>query len=208
MNKLITAVSLAALAGCTLVFQGCQTRVTIESDSPTALPVYSVAKVDGTNTLYISGYKELRPHYYITLRSPLWAEESVAHFAGNVGPGGTWSISGDGYHRNLSSNAVAITREMFEGGANLVTAIGDAYVKIAGGGAQAESALSAASRVYNLFTGNGGDPSKAVVTTEGGVIKVSDGSVCVTCDKAGNCTATSCEPAGAATCSGRSCSPK
>lgn len=174
---------------------GCQTRITIESEAQPARPIYSVASINGTNTLYISGYKELRPRYYITLRSPLWAEESVAHFAANVGAGGVWSIDGSGYHRNLSSNAVDITREMFAGGAQLVTAIGDAYVKIAGGGAQATTVMDVAKKVYGAFADGGGDVSKATVTSDGGTISVSDGTICTTCDANGNCTTGACNPA-------------
>ena len=74
----------------------------------------------------------------------------------------------------------------------LAIAIGDAYTKIAGGGAQAETALSVAQKVYSFFTSKGGDASKATVTTDGGKLKVSDGTVCVECDAAGNCV--DCEP--------------
>ena len=92
------------------------------------------------------------------------------------------------------TNLTALVAESFDGGTKLVTAIGEAYVKIAGGGAQASTVLSSAQKVYEYFTGKGGDASKATVTTDAAknTLKVSDGSTCVECDADGNCTY--CEP--------------
>lgn len=103
----------------------------------------------------------------------------------------------NGYESGADSNLVALVDVSFAGGAKLATAIGDAWVKIAGGGAQADAALSSVKKIYSYFTGKGGDASKATVTTEGDKIKVSDGSVCISCDKDGNCTScTDCTDGG------------
>ena len=185
MKKLMILAALAA-ALC-----GCQTRIQIESDATTPLPVQALVVENGTNRVITTGYYEGRPHYCITARSPLYAKESVAKFAANVGAKGTWSINADGYSRDLSTNAVAITREMFSGGAQLAVAIGEAYAKIAGGKAQADTALSTAKKIYSFFTDQGGDASKASVTAADGLLKVSDGSTCVSCDADGNCAACS-----------------
>ena len=50
--------------------------------------------------------------------------------------------------------------------------------------------LSSAAKVYEYFTGKGGDPEKATVTTDtaANVLKVTDGSTCVQCDAQGNCS--------------------
>jgi hypothetical protein len=87
-----------------------------------------------------------------------------------------------------ASNLTALVAASFDGGANLATAIGDAYVKIAGGGAQADATLSAVKKVYEYFVGKGGDASKATVTIEGDKLQVTDGTTTVQCDAAGNCT--------------------
>lgn len=184
MNRL----TMMALAASAAALTGCQTRITIESDETKPLPVQQLVEVDGTNRVITTGYFEGRPHYCITARSPLYAKESVARFAAGVGEKGTWTINADGYSRDLSTNAVVMVREMFAGGAQLAIAIGDAYTKIAGGGAQADTALSVAQKVYSFFTSKGGDASKATVTTDGGKLKVSDGTTCVECDAAGNCS--------------------
>ena len=182
MKKLTLIAAVAAIAA------GCQTRVQIESDATTPLPIQALVNENGTNRVIVTGYYEGRPHYCITARSPLFAKESVAKFGATVGEKGTWSVNADGYSRELSTNAVAITHAMFEGGANLAVAIGDAYAKIAGGKAQADTALSVGQKVYQYFKSRGGDESKATVTTTANSLRVSDGSTCVECDAAGNCS--------------------
>lgn len=89
-----------------------------------------------------------------------------------------------------ATNLTALVETSFAGGANLATAIGEAYVKIAGGGAQASTVLTSAQKVYEYFTGKGGDASKAKVTVDEAakLLKVSDGTTCVSCDAAGNCS--------------------
>lgn len=92
------------------------------------------------------------------------------------------------------TNLTALVATSFDGGTKLVTAIGEAYVKIAGGGAQASTVLSSAQSIYEYFTGKGGDASKATVSvdTAANTLKVTDGSTCIQCDAAGNCS--TCSP--------------
>ena len=77
-----------------------------------------------------------------------------------------------------------------DGLTKLVVACADAYTKIAGGGAQADVALTSAKKVLEYFSSKGGDLTKATVTADEAakVLKVDDGSTCVQCDAAGNCT--------------------
>ena len=193
MKKLM----MTALAAIAAAMTGCQTRVQIERDEPTKiLPKQEVREFNGTNILITTDYFVPPAHYCVTARSPLFAKESVARFAADVGENGTWSINADGYSRDLSTNAVVMVKEMFAGGAQLAIAIGDAYTKIAGGGAQADTALSVAQKVYKFFTSKGGDASKANVTVDetAKTLKVDDGSTCVECDVEGNCTDCSYTP--------------
>ena len=92
------------------------------------------------------------------------------------------------YSSGADTNLTALVAESMSGATKLVTAIGEAYVKIAGGGAQAETVLAVAEKAYGFFTSKGGDPTKASVTTEAGKVNVSDGETCVSCDRDGNCT--------------------
>ena len=108
-----------------------------------------------------------------------------------AGPGVSLTINK--YESGMDSNLVALVTASFDGGTKLVTAIGEAYVKIAGGGAQASTVLSSAQKIYEYFTSKGGDASKATVsTTADNKVQVTDGSTCVECDAAGNCT--ECSP--------------
>jgi len=101
------------------------------------------------------------------------------------------SLSINGYVGGASaSNLTALVSASFSGGAQLAIAIGEAYTKIAGGGAQAATVTDVASKVYNAFTSSGGDVSKATVTTDSATntLTVTDGTTSVTSDAAGNVT--------------------
>lgn len=79
---------------------------------------------------------------------------------------------------------------MFKNGANLALAIGDAYCKIAGGGAQAATVMDVAAKCVNFFQSKGGDLSKATVVADEAAKKltISDGTTCVECNESGVCT--------------------
>ena len=54
--------------------------------------------------------------------------------------------------------------------------------------------LSSAEKIYEYFKGKGGDAEKATVTTTAdNKVQVTDGTTCIQCDSAGNCT--DCTPA-------------
>ncbi len=94
-----------------------------------------------------------------------------------------------------ATNLTQLVHTSLDGLTKLVATAADAYVKVAGGGAQADTALSVASKMINYFSSKGGDVSKATVTTNtaDNTVKVTDGTTCITCDTAGNCT--DCTPA-------------
>ena len=185
MKKLMMV---ALAAGAAAMMTGCQTRITATKNAEVAHPIQEVVKVNGEDQVINRSYQVTSGGWEATARSPLWASETLKGLEIGVQTNGSVKMSIDKYGRDLSTNAVTMTKEMFSGGAQLATAIGDAYVKIAGGGAQADTALSVTKKIISYFTSKGGDASKATVTTEDGKIKVSDGTTCVTCDKDGNCT--------------------
>lgn len=92
------------------------------------------------------------------------------------------------YTSGADSNLVALTHASLDGLTKLVVAVGDAYTKIAGGGAQADTAHNVAARVASYFREKGGDVSKATVTASGDRLTVSDGTTTIECDAAGNCS--------------------
>lgn len=166
---------------------GCQTYVMAEKYPEVLTPIQDVVEVNGKQVLATKDVIKSSGGWYAKARSPLYATEALKGLMLGVETNGTVRLELDAYHRDLSTNSVAMVGEMFSGGAQLVTAIGDAYVKIAGGGAQASTVLSSAQKIYEYFVGAGGDASKATVTTADGKVKVTDGTTCVTCDASGNC---------------------
>lgn len=92
------------------------------------------------------------------------------------------------YASGTDSNLVALVHVSMDGLTKLTVAIGEAYTKIAGGGAQADTALNVAAKVASYFRDKGGDVTKATVTTSGDKLTVTDGSTTISCDSSGNCT--------------------
>ena len=89
-----------------------------------------------------------------------------------------------------ATNLTQLVHTSLDGLTKLIATAADAYVKVAGGGAQADTAIHVAQKIVSYFNEKGGDVSKATVTTDtaSNTVKVSDGTTCVSCDSAGNCT--------------------
>ena len=95
-----------------------------------------------------------------------------------AGPG--VSVTINKYESGMDSNVVALVHTSLDGLTKLTEAVGEAYVKICGGGAQADTALKSTSKIVNFFRDKGGNVEKATVTTdeESGTLKISDGTIC------------------------------
>lgn len=188
IKKSICALALAAVSGCVaLVFVGCQTRVTWEKNPETALPIQQVVEVNGVQQLATTGYQLTGGGWYVTARSPLWAKEQFSGFTMSIGTNGEIAVSLNSYDRDLSTNAVVMTKTIFDGSANLAAAVAKAYATIQTAGGS-EVASSVVSKVVSYFKSKGGDASKSTVTSDGNTIKVTDGTTCIKCDAAGNCS--------------------
>lgn len=180
-----------AAAGCILVVAGCQTRVTWEKNPETALPIQSVVTVNGIEQLATTGYQMAGGGWYVTARSPLWAKEQFSGLKVSVGTNGVLTVALDTYDRDLSTNAVIMTKTIFDGSANLALAVAKAYATIQTGGAP-DASGAIVSKVVSFFKSKGGDATKSTVTSDGTTITVTDGSTCISCDAQGNCS--SCTP--------------
>ena len=189
MNKVMFSAIVAAFG---IGLTGCQTRITAEKYPEQVLPIQKVVKVNGEDQVITEHYQIASGGWYATARSPLYATEALEGLAISVSTNGTVSLDLNKYERDLSTNAVVMVEKMFRGGADLALAIGDAYVKIADGGAQAYTVTEVVKKVYDAFTSGGGDPSKATVETEGDKLTISDGTTCTTCTPDGNCTTGAC----------------
>lgn len=92
------------------------------------------------------------------------------------------------YQSGSDTNLTALVDASMAGATRLVVSIGETYAKVAGGGAQADTVLDVAQRVYSYFTSKGGDPAKATVSEADGKVQVTDGATTVACDGNGNCS--------------------
>lgn len=185
MKKTIIVSCLASF-----VLGGCQTRITAEKYPEQVLPIQKVVKVNGEDQVITEHYQIASGGWYATARSPLYATEGLKGLEIGVHTNGSVTLALGEYNRDLSTNSVVMVEKTFSGGAQLAVAIGDAYCKIAGGGAQADTVMTMAAKAVKMFTDKGGDPTKATVTTDEAAktITVSDGSTCVECNEAGVCT--------------------
>lgn len=197
ISKVISALALAATSGCiALVFSGCQTAVEWEKRPETAVPIQKVVEVNGVQQLATVDYLVLGGGFLVTLRSPLWADEALKGFIAETFTNGSFRVAIDAYNRDLSTNAVVLTKTIFDGSANLALAVAKAYATISTGGS-ADATTALVSKVVAYFKSKGGDASKSTVTSDGQKITVTDGTTSIQCDADGNCT----------TCTGGSCEP-
>lgn len=100
------------------------------------------------------------------------------------------SLDINNYASGADSNLVSLVETSLAGATKLIATAAEAYVKVAGGGAQADTALSVGQKIYEFFKSKGGDETKATVTadTADNTVKVTDGTTCVSCDANGNCS--------------------
>lgn len=197
ITKVISALALLPLCGCVcLVFIGCQTRVTWEKNAEVALPIYEVREVNGVQQLVIKDYRVTSGGWYVTARSPLWAKEQFNGFTVNIASNGVMTVTLDAYDRDLSTNAVVMTKTIFDGSANLALAVAKAYATISTGGAS-DAGGALVSKIVSYFKSKGGDASKSTVISDGKTLTVTDGTTAIQCDADGNCSP----------CTGGTCTP-
>ena len=199
MNKLIIAALVAAFG---IGLTGCQTRITATKNAEQVVPIQDVVKVNGEDVVITRGCIIASGGWEATARSPLYATEALEGLDIGVGTNGFVHLTLSRYKRDLSTNSVVMVEKMFSGGAQLALAIGDAYTKIAGGGAQADTIANLTAKAYNFFKSKGGniDAAKVTVDEAGKTFKIDDGSTCVECSPDGTCTECTA-------CSDGSCAP-
>lgn len=187
MKKIMLVAAMSAFAGLTgcksiEVERHAQTLATIQNADGTV----SVVRDKDNNPVTLDGGWEVDYFQHWN-----WQKFDSLHAMA----GKDVSLDINNYEGGASaSNLTALVATSFDGGTKFVTAVGDAYVKIAGGGAQASTVLDVASKVYKSFSDGGGDVSKAdvKVDTAANTVTVSDGSVCTTCTADGTCTTGEC----------------
>lgn len=169
--KSIMTVSAALVVAC-----GCQTRITAEKMPEQVLPVYRVANINGTNSLYVADYARASGGWYATARSPLWASEQLRGLDIGVHTNGAVTLALADYSRDMSTNAVVMTHELLTGSALLAEKVAAAITSC--GGTTAAGALE---QTIAKFIARGGSATKASVTCKDGNCTVTDGTVTETC---------------------------
>ena len=187
MNKIMLAALVAAFG---IGITGCQTRITAEKNPEQVFLIQEKVTVNGTEQIITKDVKTASGGWHATARSPLYATEALEGLEIGVHTNGSVTMSLAKYRRDLSTNSVVMVEKMFSGGAQLAIAIGDAYTKIAGGGAQADTVANLTAKAYNFFKSKGGniDAAKVTVDETAKTFKIDDGSTCVECAADGSCT--------------------
>lgn len=187
MKKLM----MIALAACAAAMTGCTSATRIEWGGKMAVRDSdgTVIKMPDGTPCYESEKNVYEDSNWLTKRE----ERDVKV---DVQADGSYTASLGSRVNDVSTNGIAMVTGGINAMTKLVSTCAAAYVTIAGGGAQADTALSVAQKVYKFFTSKGGDASKANVTVDEATktLKVDDGSTCVECDAEGNCTDCSYTP--------------
>ena len=187
IKKTLCVIALLALAGCNMLFfAGCKSiEVERHADkvatyTDTNGVVRTVCDAKGKPVILDGGWSI---DYF---QHGNW--QKFDELTAQAGPG--VSVTINKYESGMDSNVVALVHTSLDGLTKLTVAVGEAYCKIAGGGAQADTALKTTSKIINYFREKGGNVDKATVTTDDATktVKVDDGTTCISCDADGKCT--------------------
>lgn len=184
MKRLIKIAAIAAMAMAGLA--GCKS-IEVERH---AAKLATVANADGT----VSVVRDAQNNPVILDGG--WKVDYFQHWnwqkfdSLSAKAGADVSLDINNYESGADSNLTALVHTSLDGLTKLIATAAEAYVKVAGGGAQADTALSVAQKVVSYFSSKGGDVAKATVSadTATNTIKMTDGEKTVTCDANGNCS--------------------
>lgn len=169
MNKLmlIAAVCALALTGCKSITVNNRGEALAFDDNGAV-----VMKADGNPLVLNKGWQvDYFQH---------WNWQKFDSLESHVRPEDI-SLTINQYSSGADTNLTTLVNASLTGLGTLALNIAEAYAKITGG-AVSDSAVSAAVTLYKKFLGSGGDESKATITTDGGKVTVTDGTVTCTGD--------------------------
>ena len=173
------------LAALVAAFAGCTSSTSIKWGGKKA-----VRSADGTVLTAADGspYYESEPNVYEDANWLTKREERDVKV--DVQSDGAYTASLGSRVNDVSTNGIAMVTGGINAMTKLVSTCAAAYVTIAGGGAQADTATAIVSKMVKYFTDKGGNAEKATVTTDtaAGTVKISDGTVCTSCTADGVCS--------------------
>ena len=173
------------LAALVAAFAGCTSSTSIKWGGKKA-----VRNPDGAALVAPDGspYYESEPNVYEDFNWLTKREERDVKV--EVQADGAYTASLGSRVNDVSTNGIAMVTGGIGAMTKLVSTCAAAYVTIAGGGAQADTTTAIVSKMVKYFTDKGGDAEKATVTTDttAGTVKISDGTVCISCTADGTCS--------------------
>lgn len=174
MEKIVGAVAavspILGLIAVASLMSGCQTRITAEKYPEQIIPVY-INGGAATNYIVASG------GWYMTARSPLWADETLKGLKLDIGRGANHvGFELADYSRDLSTNAVTMAHNLVADFATLAEKAAAAYATA--GASVAAADVKKAIAAYIL---KGGNAANAKVTCADGNCTFSDGVITETC---------------------------
>jgi len=173
MEKLLGVVAVVSpilgLIAVATLMGGCQTRITAEKFPEQIVPVY-INGGAATNYIVASG------GWYMTARSPLWADETLKGLKLDIGRGANHvGFELADYSRDLSTNAVAMVDILAKAASDITAKVCAAIVSHGG-----SVAAGGVSSLVSRFLKAGGDASKASVSCADGACTITDGATTCT----------------------------
>lgn len=186
MKRMLMLVALVAL---TAVFTGCTSSTRIEWGGKMA-----VRQPDGTVLVDATGTPHYESEKNVYKDSNWLTKREERDVKVKVNSDGSYEAGIGSRVNDVSTNGIAMVTCGVNSLTRLVSTCAAAYVTIAGGGAQADTATAVASKIVSYFVDKGGNADKATATASDGTVKISDGMTTVTCDKDGNCSDCTVQP--------------
>lgn len=196
MKKLILFAALAAIV------TGCQTRITAEKFAEKVTPIQKVVKVNGEDQVIVEKVVISSGGWYATARSPLWADESLRGLSLGVQTNGTVYLNLEDYHRDLSSNAVAVVDTLSNLAADIAGKVASAVLAYYGGGAVATSSKFGTMTISDIYGRVKAKLEEKKITAANASTA---NSSAIAQEIVNECTGGDCS---AGTCAGGSCSDK
>jgi len=182
MKNMLMLIALAALFAAIV---GCTSSTRIEWGGKTA-----VRQPDGTVLVDASGTPHYESEKNVYKDSNWLTKREERDVKVKVNSDGSYEAGIGSRVNDVSTNGIAMVTGGIDSVTKLVSTCAAAYVTIAGGGAQADTATAVATKIVSYFTSKGGSADKANVSTDAttGTITVTDGTTTVDC-KDGSCSA-------------------
>lgn len=181
MKRMLMLVALAAL---TAVFTGCTSSTRIEWGGKMA-----VRQPDGTVLVDATGTPHYESEKNVYKDSNWLTKREERDVKVKVNADGSYEAGIGSRVNDVSTNGIAMVTGGLDATTKLVSTCAAAYMTIAGGGAQADTATALASKLVSYFVDKGGNADKATVSTDAasGTMTVTDGTTSVQC-KDGVCS--------------------